>query len=136
MSRSRCGSAEFDSTTFQCRSTAEAGYGLCAVSTRSMALLAASSSVSARSGKAGAKPAREEQHVLLAQRDLQIFGQPRDHFTAGLRLAGFKAGQVSCRARRVREVDLRHAPPLAATPQEDAERQLMFRHPETLVFCF
>jgi hypothetical protein len=58
-----------------------------------------------------------------------VLGKPQDHFTAGQRLAGLKTRQMPGRALRcVCEVGLRHAPPLAPTPEKDAERKLIGAH--------
>jgi hypothetical protein len=81
----------------------------------------------------GGKAGGEQQHVLIAQRDIQVFGEPRNHVTTGLRLAGLEIRQMPGRApRRVCEIGLRHATPFAATPKEDAERELISRHPASL----
>src|SRR3984957_17137600 len=71
----------------------------------------------------------QKKRILVAQRDLEIFGEARDHLAARLRLAGLETGEVPVRAlRRIGEVRLRHAPPLAPAAQENAERKLMSGH--------
>ena len=72
---------------------------------------------------------RQEKRILVAQRDLEIFGEAGDHLAAGLRLAGLETGKVPGRALRgIGEIGLRHAAPLAPAAQEDAERKLMSGH--------
>ena len=84
--------------------------------------------------ESGGEARGEQQLVLIAKRQIKVPGQSQDHFTAGLRPAGLKTGQMPGRAlRRVREVGLRHAPPLAPTPQQDAERKLIGIHRANLV---
>ena len=71
----------------------------------------------------------EQQRVLIPKRDLEIFGETRDHLPARLRLAGLQARQVPGRAVRGEcKIGLRHAAPLAPTPQQHAERKLMDCH--------
>ena len=71
----------------------------------------------------------EQQRVLIPKRDLEIFGETRDHLAARLRLAGLEAGQVPGRAVcGESKIGLRHAAPLAPAPQQHAERKLMGCH--------
>jgi hypothetical protein len=80
-------------------------------------------------GKAGG----QEERILVAQRDLEIFRETGDHLAAGLRLAGFETGEVPGRALRgIGEVGLRHAAPLAPAAQQNAERKLMRGHDPSL----
>ena len=72
---------------------------------------------------------RQKKRILVAQRDLEIFGETGDHLAARLRLAGLETGEVPGRAlRRIGEVGLRHAAPLAPAPQQNAEGKLMSGH--------
>ena len=71
----------------------------------------------------------EKKRILVAQRDLKIFGETGDHLAARLRLAGLETGEVPGRALRgISEVGLRHAAPLAPAPQQHAEGKLMSGH--------
>ena len=79
--------------------------------------------------ESGCEARGEKQLVLIAKRKIQVLGKSHDHFTAGLRLSGLKTRQMPGRALRcVCEVGLRHAPPLAPTPKQDAERKLIGTH--------
>ena len=70
--------------------------GLVPASTRSTALRAACSagSSSVRSANTGAIARGHQQHVALAQGDLELLGQVQHHLAAGLRAAGLEEAQV------------------------------------------
>src|SRR6266436_5658519 len=92
--------------------------GLCRLQFRQRALL-----------EPGSKPSGQQQRILIPKRDAQVFGEPCDHFTAGLRSTSLQTRQMSCRAfRRQREIGLRHAPSLTPTSKEHAEGKLMNGH--------
>jgi hypothetical protein len=72
---------------------------------------------------------RQKKRILVAQRDLEIFGEAGDHLATRLCLAGLETGKVPGRALRgIGEIGLRHASPLAPAPQQHAERKLMSGH--------
>ena len=79
---------------------------------------------------------RQEERILVAQRDLEKLGETRDHLAARLRLAGLETGKVPGRALRgIGEVGLRHTTPLAPAAQQNAERKLMSGHAPSLTRC-
>src|SRR5262252_302972 len=55
-----------------------------------------------------------QEHIALAQRDVEAFAEMQHHLARGLRLARFQKAQVSCRNLGIeRQTELRHAPALA-----------------------
>src|SRR5262245_34417571 len=57
---------------------------------------------------------RHQEHITLAQRDVEAFAEMQHHLARGLRLARFEDAQVSCRNLGIeRQTELRHAPALA-----------------------
>ena len=117
--------ALFDATIVQCRSIASAGYGSCPASTRSIALRAASSagSSSARCGNTGAKPGRDQQRVALAQRHVELLGEPQHHVARRLRPPGFEKAEMAGRNLGVAgKVELAEAAALTPLAEVMADR--------------
>ena len=79
--------------------------------------------------KSRRKASSEKKRILVPKRNLEIFGETRDHLAAWQRLAGLEARQVPGRAiRGIGEIGLRHPATLAPAPEQHAERKLMSGH--------
>ena len=73
-------------------------------------------------GEHGGKARGDQQHVALAQGDIELLGQVEHHLARGLRASGLEEAQVLGRDLGLeREVELAHAPPLAPFAQQVAD---------------
>ena len=131
MSRRKGATAALWPIMFQHPSTASAGLGSCAFSTRLIASIAGANAMSStgRSRVSRRKAGRQQHPVLLAQRQVEPVGQPQHHVARRRRAAAFDEAQMALRDVGLeREVELAHAAAAAPFADEVADRRVPCVH--------